>query len=122
MKPVIGIIMRDYYSKIGHKIKYTYNDIENAIIKSGGIPIGIPNNDIIPYLNICHGFILKGGDNIDNNDLKLIRVLHEKNIPLLGICLGMQEMGIVFDGKETKVNNHINNDYQKTQIHFHYQF
>ena len=52
MKPIIGIIMRESVSSIGHKIKYTYCDIENAIIKSGGIPIGISNNDIELYLNI----------------------------------------------------------------------
>ena len=116
MKPIIGIIMRDSISSIGHKIKYTYNDIEYAIIKSGGIPVGISNDDIYAYLDICSGFILQGGDNIDKNDLNIIKLLYEKDIPLLGICLGMQEMGICFNGREINIDNHLNNEYHEVII------
>ena len=116
MKPLIGIIMRGGNSAIGHKIKYTYDDIENAIIKSGGIPVGVSNENIMPYLDICHGFILQGGDDIDNNDLKLIKILYEKDIPLLGICLGMQEMAIAFGGKEIDISNHKKDDYHEVNI------
>lgn len=93
MKPVIGIISREYQSATKKKINIVYNDIISSIIKSGGIPIGIPcNENILDYLEICHGFILQGGDDIDNHNLETIKILKEKNIPTLGICLGMQEM------------------------------
>jgi len=93
MKPVIGIISREYYSPTNKKINIVYTDIVSSVIKSKGIPIGIPyNEDITKYLNICNGFILQGGDDIDRYNLKTIKILKEKNIPTLGICLGMQEM------------------------------
>ena len=93
MKPIIGIISRPYYSATNKKINTIYNDIITSVIKSRGIPIGIPNNeDITPYLSICKGFIFQGGDDIEEHNLKTIKILKEKNIPTLGICLGMQEM------------------------------
>ena len=92
-KPLIGIISRDYYSQTNKKINIIYTDIITAIIKSGGIPIGIPSHqDIKPYLFVCQGFIFQGGDDIDPDNFKTIEILKEKNIPTLGICLGMQEM------------------------------
>ena len=114
MKPIIGIITRDNISKSGHKIKYTYNDINNAIINSGGIPIGILNN--LDYIDICDGFIFQGGDNIIEGDIELLRILYEKNKPVLGICLGMQEMGILFKASKVKVNNHNSNSYHEVNI------
>lgn len=93
MKPIIGIISREYRSETNKKINIVYNDIISSVIKSNGIPIGIPcNEDITNYINICNGFILQGGDDIDKHNLKSIKTLKEKNIPTLGICLGMQEM------------------------------
>ena len=92
-KPIIGIISRDYLSETNKKINIVYNDIITSIIKSGGIPIGIPiNEDVNPYLDICKGFILQGGDDINKHNLITINILKERNIPTLGICLGMQEM------------------------------
>ena len=68
--PIIGIISRDYLSASNKKINIIYNDIISSIIKSGGIPIGIPlNEDITPYLDICQGFILQGGDDINNHSM-----------------------------------------------------
>jgi len=93
MKPVIGIISREYHSQTNKKINIVYNDIISSVIKSKGVPIGIPNNeDITDYLNICQGFILQGGDDINKHNLKIIKILKDRNIPTLGICLGMQEM------------------------------
>ena len=93
MKPIIGIISREYYSATNKKINIIYNDIISSVIKSKGIPIGIPyDEDITKYLELCDGIILQGGDDIDKYNLKTIKILKEKNIPTLGICLGMQEM------------------------------
>lgn len=108
MKPIIGIISRDYISATNKKINIIYNDIISSVIKSKGIPIGIPSNeDIKDYLDICQGFIFQGGDDINEHNLKTINILKEKNIPTLGICLGMQEM-FFENNLEDIPNHHIN--------------
>ena len=63
MYPIIGIIMRKDISASKKNILIAYDDIITSVIRSKGIPICIPNNDIQRYLNICNGFILQGGDN-----------------------------------------------------------
>ena len=114
MKPIIGIITRDYKSKNKHNIKYVYSDIIDSITKSGGIPIGITNDK--SYIDICDGFIFQGGDNIIDGDIELLRILYQKNKPVLGICLGMQEMGRLFNGKEIKIDNHNISNYHEVNI------
>ena len=104
------------FSKANKLIDIIYNDLYLAVIKSGGIPIGIPTNEeITPYLNICQGFIFQGGDDIDKHNLKTISILIEKNIPTLGICLGMQEM-FYEDNLIEIPNHHINNLHEITII------
>lgn len=109
MKPIIGIISRSYYSATNKKINVIYNDIISSVIKSKGIPVGIPyKEDIRNYLTICNGFIFQGGDDIDEYNLKTLKILKEKNIPTLGICLGMQEMFYhdnLIDIEQHNINN-----------------
>ena len=106
MEPIIGIIMRDSLSETKQEITVIYKDIINAIIKSGGKPIGIPNNYFDKYINLCHGFIIQGGDDLEDRDIRIIKELKERNIPLLGICLGMQEMAFLDNGEIYDINNH----------------
>ena len=114
-KPIIGIISRDYYSSTNKKINTIYNDIISSVINSNGIPIGIPSNESInDYLNICNGFILQGGDDINNNNLEIISILKERNIPTLGICLGMQEM--FYDNNLIDIPNHQINSLHEINI------
>lgn len=107
MKPIIGIISRTSLTDTNKNIDIVYKDIYNSIIKSGGIPIGIPSNtNILEYLNICKGIILQGGDSINEFNLNTIKILKEKNIPTLGICLGMQEM--FYENNDFDIKNHKN--------------
>ncbi len=91
-------------------ITYLYDDINRAIYKSGGIPIGIDPNHIGDYLDICNGFIIPGGDEIVDSDLLAIKKITEKNIPLLGICLGMQEIGSYYNGMIIDIKEHKTTD------------
>ena len=109
MKKLIGIIMRNDISKMGHSIGIAYNDLISSVRKSGGIPLMIPSDNIEPYLEICGGFILQGGDDISKNNLEILKILRDKNIPTLGICLGMQEMGFFSGGKLVDVSGHSGN-------------
>lgn len=115
MKPLIGIISRSYYSATDKKINIIYDDIISSVIKSNGIPLGIPyNKPIEDYLNICKGFILQGGDDINEYNLEIIKLLKEKNIPTLGICLGMQEM--FYEDNLIDISNHNINSLHEINI------
>lgn len=107
MKPIIGIISRKYLSESKKEIDIVYKDIYKSILKSGGIPIGIPNEvNIKDYLKICNGIILQGGDDIEKFNLETIKILKEQQIPTLGICLGMQEM--FYENNDINIDNHQN--------------
>lgn len=106
MQPIIGIIERKGLSDTLKNIEITYEDIKNAIIKSGGIPIGISSKNIDLYLDMCHGFIFQGGDDLDENNLKILNLLRSKNKKVLGICLGMQEMAVSVKGCLYDIPNH----------------
>ena len=117
IKPIIGIISRDSVTDTNKKIGIVYRDIYLAVIKSGGIPIGIYQDvDIRDYIDICNGFILQGGDDINNKNLDIIKTLMDKDIPLLGICLGMQEM--FYNGDNMiDINNHKINNVHLVNVH-----
>ena len=107
MKPIIGIIARPFYSEDKNKICGSYEEIINSVMLSGGIPITIlPNNNLNEFLTLCNGFILQGGDYFIEYERKVIEYAYSKDIPLLGICLGMQHMGVTFSGEEFNCLNH----------------
>ncbi len=97
-------------------------DYFDAIKEAGGIPIIIaPTYDtdyLDSVLNLCNGILITGGNDINpllynkNNNSKVGRVLNirdksdfyltekciEKDIPLLGICRGIQVLNVVQGG------------------------
>lgn len=106
---MIGVIMNDSVSEEGHDISFIYSDIARAIIKHHGIPIPIILDNCDTALKIidkCDGIILQGGDNYTDKHLRLLNHLYDLNIPTFGICLGMQMMGILFNGKLGKIEGH----------------
>lgn len=129
MKPIIGIVGR---CQIVNNKSYigVYDEIRNAIIKVGGIPmlilptemleyakINTTNNmnscainDLIMELNLCDGIILPGGNKEFYYDKAVINYCINVNKPILGICLGMQMMGLYDSGILKKVLNHNSND------------
>ena len=105
MKPIIGIINRKEKLKNGNKILYTYEEISDKINKSNGIPIGINPN--LQSIKIANGIILQGGNEFDKNEIEIVKYAYENNIPLLGICLGMQIMGFATCASEYEIENHM---------------
>lgn len=105
--PIIGIITREAMSEEGHKINLIYDDIKSCIINNGGIPIGVMlNENYKELINLCDGIIFQGGDNFEFYDLSALKYIYDINKPVLGICLGMQLMGVLFDGNIINIDNH----------------
>ena len=79
------------------------------------LPILIPNKlrDVDDYISTLKldGIILSGGDNIgefserDETEIKIIDYSTKNNIPILGVCRGMQLINEFFDGKNIKDQN-----------------
>ena len=106
MKPIIGIICRPVLSDEKHNMFGVYEDMCNAVINSGGIPIGIlPIGTDISLIKL-DGLIFQGGDSSEEYEKEYLKYAYDHDIPTLGICLGMQTMGEMFDGVLDDVVGH----------------
>lgn len=107
MKPIIGIITRKSISEENHNINIIYEDIVKCIVNNGGIGIGIVLNDNYKELvDLCDGIIFQGGDDFEKYDMETLKYLYDIDKPVLGICLGMQLMGMLFNGTMIDIENH----------------
>ena len=106
---IIGIITRKSISEENHNINYIYSNIAKVIYKCGAIPIGIVlDKNYKKTIDICDGIIFQGGNSFQEYDKEALIYCYKKDIPTLGICLGMQLMGCIFGGKLINVKGHKN--------------
>lgn len=117
MKKIIGIIsnVSGFDSNDPFKDRYyTLNTYVKKIKEMGGIPIIIPPVDLIineEALNLCAAFLIPGGILIKQFHLDVVDYALKNNKKLLGICMGMQVLGM-YSNKESEdkslvlVNNH----------------
>lgn len=118
MKPIIGILARPLVTNTGRNVFGTYDEVSNTIKKFGGIPIQLlpPENysenltpekeeDLKVMVESCDGILLQGGSDFYPYDLFVAEYVYLKDIPTLGICLGMQTMGCVHNGELGHVKN-----------------
>lgn len=120
-KPIIGIVGRSFEEK-NHSIIQLNEDYRLAVIQNGGIPFMIlptdKNNygkampkdakrlteeekkDLYLMLSKSDGILMSGGSRWYEFDELVCQYALKHNIPILGICLGMQILGNVdhFDG------------------------
>lgn len=116
LKPIIGLTT--YSSENRQQINNAYLQ---SIEQAGGIPVGIPilqEEDIEAVLAKIDGLILIGGNDVDPaffnedphrnigvfakeldySDIRLFKAALEKNIPILGICRGLQVINVALGG------------------------
>jgi putative glutamine amidotransferase len=119
-KPVIGI-GSDVLAPPGEReCAMMFLTYVESVRRAGGVPVIVPPQsenagDVVDSLD---GLLLAGGEDCDpaaygeerhstvapmdprrqGNDLALARAAREKNIPTLGICLGMQVMNVAAGG------------------------
>lgn len=116
--PLIGISTEiDMPERIAVRKRYV-----DAIIRAGGIPYLLPftdNQDVLKVaLALIDGLLLTGGDDVsptlydetmlpqcgtvcrerDSFDYTLLKLAHERQIPIFGICRGMQVINTFFGG------------------------
>ena len=107
----IGIVIRDFKEN-SKEFVGCRKDVVDAFSKCPVeiilIPIYLDFNKVLYLVNLCDGVVLTGGDHFLSNDFLLVNYLYQRNIPTLGICLGMQAMALSFgEYEEIKVgNNH----------------
>ncbi len=125
-KPVIGIsgsVMYDQGGMFpGYERAYVNNDYIQAVLRGGGIPIIIPltnSKEVIhSQLDLLDAIIFSGGYDVDPElygeepsqklgdicpkrdrfDADLMLEAVSRDLPILGICRGMQMLNVVFGG------------------------
>ncbi len=146
MKPIIGIVGRcgltvsDQVNNIRVPDKYRM-----CIIASGGVPLGIMPPQMVEYedskpselpkltdeekeiltrqLDLCDGILFPGGLKRFEYDIFILDYALKRDIPILGICLGMQILTMIdSDGNQIlnlgKIESDIKHDsYDVEQVH-----
>lgn len=139
MKPIIGIISRAGIESSNTQIEYINEEYRIAIIKNGGIPFLIlPYKQIKYYqfnnvsvskeekeylkllIDKCDGILFPGGYKWYKYEEYIFKYAYRKNIPILGICCGMQMIGIMLENKNTlkKIESNINH-HQENKKYVH---
>lgn len=111
-KVIIGIVSRPIHSNSNRNMLGVYETYIRSVIKGGGIPLIISPTKNMEYeiynknielnkmeldnlnyvLKKCDGIIMPGGDSAYKYDYHILNYCIKNNIPILGICLGMQIM------------------------------
>ena len=141
MKPLIGIISRVVYP--GETGKMAVNEpVRSAVVRHGGNPICLLFPQDIDYtrvhlkdqpdltlddkemikrqIDLCDGVLFPGGFRISKADKFILDYVLEKDIPVLGICLGMQTLAST--GAESLTNEKIEPDpvHQSEEEYVHF--
>lgn len=107
---VIALIARLDKNMTKKDVYIVYKNINNVIKYFNEIAVVLLENDLEKtkdIINLCQGAILQGGDSYTEFDMDVVDYLYKKNIPTLGICLGMQTMGCYLNGKLEKASGHL---------------
>lgn len=136
MKKIVGIISRPGLD-ISVGIQKVKNIIKDRVLELGLIPLSIMPTTTTNYLensyhyqgksnlniedfnqllDLCDGFILQGGTYGYDYEIEVIKHAHRNNKPILGICMGMQNMGVYLGGNIDYING-IEHKSEKEYVH-----
>ena len=118
--PVIGVTCDISETSRGQRGQF-YQSYINAVVRSGGVPVVLaPVPELIgAQISLCRAFVLTGGDDPlteefgvptdprvtplhplrQSYEVALVRRLLQSDKPTLGVCLGMQLMGLCAGGR-----------------------
>ena len=100
--------MNEDITNQGNKIYYVYQSFYK--LEYNYLLIPLTNiEDIKKNILKCRGIIMQGGDDFKEIHLSIIKYIYNLDIPLLAICMSMQAMGYLFNGKLRYIDNHKDN-------------
>ena len=126
MKPIIGILgsNMNFPSPVFSSVEKFYVNTAyiNAVQLNGGIPLAVPvsenEEDLVSILKLCHGVLVPGGEDVDPKFygenphptigtirpdmdsfiLSALDICFKHNIPVFGVCRGLQIINIALGG------------------------
>ena len=139
MKPVIGIIARSGAFSDTNKF-FVNQKIVRAVASNNAIPVlllpvdgmdyemDIPSklprltedniNDLKSMVDKCDGIIIPGGSKWYQFDYEITKYALEKDIPILGICAGMQLLASIFTNKSLPDISVLNTEHLKPELDY----
>lgn len=137
MKPIIGVIGRPDMASDDDKVVCIFESTRRAIVKKNAIPFLIlpnqdieydsykPNeierltidekNDLKKMVDICDGLLIPGGYKWYEFDEFIYNYALLKNMPILGICAGMQMMCAIDNDEKTVIKNNTEIDHHQRE-------
>lgn len=97
---------------------FDYGVFPVCLVPSIGNDLTFSGDDFLrlkKMIDICDGIVLQGGEAFNGLDIEIAKYLYDINIPVLGICLGMQIMGRAFNGV---ILNDANHDISIDYVHY----
>lgn len=115
-----------------------------AIVKAGGVPIMIPTREpklMASYIDLLDGLLIPGGPDVaprfyveephpklgdtdallDESGIQLVKLAVERNIPIMGICRGLQVINVALGGSlyqdiESQIDHPVQQHFQKAPM------
>lgn len=117
---IIGIVARDEEvngTKIQAIVKNNLKYLHNRCSYIGIVTFNNDDNVDYDVLNLCDAIIIQGGSDIYPYHFQIVEYAINNNIPLLGICMGHQIIGLYNEKLDESDLIKIDNHYSKDEVH-----